>query len=266
MLLHRLAQAIEEKIASTRTMRLSSGRFELGTSALDVANYWFLHSLCSALPALRHHLQDRRSHPEEVYRDLARLAGALSTFSLESTPGRDSAIPASGPDFHFQGVGYSDPALSGNCGSIQHHHSPVPQSWTSYIYAAEVKDERCLRRSRWIFGVRSSLTDSADPPPNAQRSSKSAQPRASSSLCSALFPALSSCTFPSRPPLSTPRRTCTTSPSPSAAPAGNIYSRPNRLEFICPATWVTQPLNSPSSWRPQHDFFSSFSSARDEDQ
>ena len=30
----------------------------------------------------------------------------------------------------------------------------------SYIYAAEVKDERCLRRSRWIFGIRSSLTDS----------------------------------------------------------------------------------------------------------
>jgi len=85
MLLHRLAQAIEEKITSTRNMRAGSGRFELGTSALDVANYWFLHALCSSLPALRHHLQDRRSHPEEVYRDLARLAGALSTFALEST-------------------------------------------------------------------------------------------------------------------------------------------------------------------------------------
>ncbi|MGA2086917.1 MAG: type VI secretion system baseplate subunit TssK, partial [Terracidiphilus sp.] len=85
LLLHRLAQAIDEKIASTRSIRLGSGRFELGTSALDVANYWFLHALCSALPALRHHLQDRRSHPEEVYRDLARLAGALSTFALEST-------------------------------------------------------------------------------------------------------------------------------------------------------------------------------------
>ena len=70
LLLHRLTQAIDEKVTSTRALRLGSGRFELGTSALDVANYWFLHSLCSALPALRHHLQDRRSHPDVYKRQL----------------------------------------------------------------------------------------------------------------------------------------------------------------------------------------------------
>src|SRR5580698_2345096 len=43
VLLHRLAQSIEEKVTSTRAQRQGSGRFELGTSALDVANYWFLH-------------------------------------------------------------------------------------------------------------------------------------------------------------------------------------------------------------------------------
>ena len=159
LLLHRLTQTIEEKITSTRSLRLSSGRFELGTSALDVANYWFLHSLCSALPALRHHLQDRRSHPEEVYRDLARLAGSLSTFSLESAR---IEIPA-----------YRHHDLTSTFNEldalIRIHLEIVAPSNTvtlqfrkadQYIYSADVKDERCLRRSRWIFGIRSSLTDS----------------------------------------------------------------------------------------------------------
>ena len=30
----------------------------------------------------------------------------------------------------------------------------------NYIFAAEVKDERCLRRSRWIFGIRSPIAES----------------------------------------------------------------------------------------------------------
>jgi len=159
LLLHRLVQAIDEKIASTRNMRLGSGRFELGTSALDVANYWFLHALCSTLPALRHHLQDRRSHPEEVYRDLVRLAGALSTFALESA--RDEI-----PQYRHRDLTstfreldslirrYLEIVAPSNSVTLQFSKAD------NYIYAAEVKDERCLRRARWIFGIRSSLTDS----------------------------------------------------------------------------------------------------------
>jgi type VI secretion system protein ImpJ len=159
LLLHRLAQSIEEKIDSTRNMRLSSGRFELGTSALDVANYWFLHTLCSALPALRHHLQDRRSHPEQVYRDLARLAGSLCTFSLDST--LDEIPPYRHLDLHFTFREldslirrYLEVVVPSNFVTLQFHKAD------HYIYAAEVKDERCIRRSRWIFGIHSSLTDS----------------------------------------------------------------------------------------------------------
>jgi type VI secretion system protein ImpJ len=159
LLLHRLAQAIDEKIASTRSIRLGSGRFELGTSALDVANYWFLHALCSALPALRHHLQDRRSHPEEVYRDLARLAGALSTFALESTqveipPYRHLDLTSTFRELDALIRRYLEIVAPSNTITLQF------RKVDNYIYAAEVKDERCLRRSRWILGIRSSLTDS----------------------------------------------------------------------------------------------------------
>jgi type VI secretion system protein ImpJ len=159
LLLHRLAQSIEERVESTRNLRRGSGGFELGTSALDVANYWFLHALCSALPALRHHLQDRRSHPEDVYRDLARLAGALSTFSLESA--RDEI-----PQYRHRNLAstfkeldtlirrYLEIVAPSNTVTLQFRKAD------NYIFAADVKDERCLRRARWILGIRSSLTDS----------------------------------------------------------------------------------------------------------
>ena len=159
LILHRLVQAIDEKVMSTRSMRLSSGGFELGTSALDVANYWFLHALCSSLPALRHHLLDRRSHPEEVYRDLARLAGALSTFSLEATkdeipPYRHLDLTSTFKEMDALIRRYLEVVAPSNSVTLQFRKAD------NYIFAAEVKDERCLRRARWIFGVRSSVAES----------------------------------------------------------------------------------------------------------
>jgi type VI secretion system protein ImpJ len=159
LMLHRLLQTIDEKITFTRSIRLSSGRFELGTSALDVANYWFLHALCSTLPALRHHLQDRRSHPEEVYRDLARLAGALSTFSLEATqeeipPYRHRDLTSTFRELDALIRGSLDVVAPSNSIMLQFRPS------APYIHVADVRDERCLRRARWILGIRSSIADS----------------------------------------------------------------------------------------------------------
>jgi type VI secretion system protein ImpJ len=159
LILHRLVQAIDEKIVSTRSVRLGSGRFELGTSALDVANYWFLHALCSSLPALRHHLQDRRSHPEEVYRDLVRLAGALSTFALDSARDEIPAYRHRDLASTFKELDalirrYLEVVAPSNTVTLQFHKAD------NYIYAAEVKDERCLRRGRWIFGIRSPIAES----------------------------------------------------------------------------------------------------------
>ena len=159
LILHRLVQAIDEKVTSTRDLRLSSGGFELGTSALDVANYWFLHALCSSLPALRHHLLDRRIYPEEVYRDLARLAGALSTFALESARDEIPAYRHRDLTSTFKEMDalirrYLEVVAPSNSVTLQFRKAE------NYIFAAEVKDERCLRRARWIFGVRSPIAES----------------------------------------------------------------------------------------------------------
>jgi type VI secretion system protein ImpJ len=158
--LKRLTDALEEKITVTRTGKKTVGQFEAGTSALDVANYWFLHALCSALPALRQQLANRNGHPEELYRILAELAGSLCTFSFDSSP---LNIPAY-DHLDFNRVFFE---LEEH---IQRHLEIVVPSNTvtldfrrseQYVHVADVLDERCFRRSRWIFGVRSDIAESA---------------------------------------------------------------------------------------------------------
>lgn len=155
----RLADSIEQKITVTRRGKKNVGQFEAGTSALDVANYWFLHALCSALPALRHELATRTGHPETLYSILAELCGSLCTFSLDSNP---ATIPAY-DHLDLNRVFYE---LEDH---IQRHlEIIVPSNYVTldfkraeqYIHAAPVVDERCLRRSRWILGIRSDIAES----------------------------------------------------------------------------------------------------------
>ncbi|HAW2457487.1 TPA: type VI secretion system baseplate subunit TssK [Escherichia coli] len=56
----------------------------------DVSLFWLLNALNSAEPVLSDFLRYPAVHPELVWRELARLAGALLTFSLEHNV---SAVP-----------------------------------------------------------------------------------------------------------------------------------------------------------------------------
>lgn len=155
----RLTDSIEEKITVTRRGKKNAGQFEAGTSALDVANYWFLHSLCSALPALRHQLATRTGHPEKLYTILAELMGSLYTFSVEPNP---SSIPA----YNHMDLNGVFANLEGNI--RRHLEIVVPSNTVSldfrqgdpFTSSAPVVDERCLNRARWIFGIRSDIAES----------------------------------------------------------------------------------------------------------
>jgi len=56
-------------------------------SSEEVLSYWMSHSLHSGLTGLRHLMTLPRCHPESLFREMARLAGSLSTFSTEFEAG-----------------------------------------------------------------------------------------------------------------------------------------------------------------------------------
>ncbi|HEU5458335.1 MAG TPA: type VI secretion system baseplate subunit TssK [Terracidiphilus sp.] len=159
LLVRRLLDAIGEKSSTVARSARRHGRFEAGTGALDVANYWFLHALHSTIPPLQHLMATRRAHPEVVFVELSRLAGALCTFAVDSDPRQL-------PKYDHRNPGLCFHELDAH---IRRHLEIVVPSNTitlefqpleSYIQAADVRDERCLRRARWVFGIRSSIGES----------------------------------------------------------------------------------------------------------
>ncbi|HTZ90230.1 MAG TPA: type VI secretion system baseplate subunit TssK [Alloacidobacterium sp.] len=160
LLFKRLIDTIGEKSATIARSARRHGRFEAGTSALDVANYWFLHALHNTIPPLQHLSATKHAHPEELFVELSRLAGALCTFAVDSDP-------RTLPSYNHRDPGPAFRALDAH---IKRHLEIVVPSNTvtlnfsptePYIQEADVIDERCLRRARWVLGVRSSLGESA---------------------------------------------------------------------------------------------------------
>jgi type VI secretion system protein ImpJ len=159
LLVKRLLETLAERIQSLSRATQRTVRFESGSSALDVASYWFLHALSSAAPVLRHLYATRHAHPEELFVELSRLAGALSTFGTVS--GVDEL-----PSYDHRNPGESFHALDSFI--RQHLEIVTPSNTVSlqfspsepYIREAEVADERCLRRARWIFGIRADMGES----------------------------------------------------------------------------------------------------------
>ncbi|WMJ65383.1 type VI secretion system baseplate subunit TssK [Klebsiella variicola] len=78
-LLHRL-QARRRRLMA---MRRESNARMADFAVADVSLFWLLNALNSAEPVLSELHQDPSRHPELLYRELARLAGSLMTFSLE---------------------------------------------------------------------------------------------------------------------------------------------------------------------------------------
>lgn len=160
LLFKRLIDTIGEKSATIARSARRHGRFEAGTSALDVANYWFLHALHNAIPPLQHLSATKHAHPEELFMELSRLAGALCTFAVDSDP-------RTLPSYNHRDPGPAFRALDAHI--KKHLEIVVPSNTVTlnfkptepYIQEAEVVDERCLRRARWILGVRSSLGEAA---------------------------------------------------------------------------------------------------------
>lgn len=78
-LLHRLAARRKRLMA----MRRESNERMADFAVADVSLFWLLNALNSAEPVLTELHQTPSRHPELLYRELARLAGSLLTFSLE---------------------------------------------------------------------------------------------------------------------------------------------------------------------------------------
>jgi type VI secretion system protein ImpJ len=155
MILRRLVEILNEK---SRIMALSgrqSGQPLPDYFRRELANFWLLHTIHSSIGVLQH-LEAKHGHPEELYVELARLGGALCSFSLETHP-RDLPV-------------YDHENLS-ECFAIldahirRHLELNLPVSCVtipftpkeSYYWIAPIQDPRLIENSRWIIAVEARL-------------------------------------------------------------------------------------------------------------
>jgi type VI secretion system protein ImpJ len=157
-MLRNLVGQLDEKstVFTQEQQHQRNGAFQAGMSARDVSQYWFLHALNSNVPALRHFMLCQHAHPQELFREMSRLGGALCTFGLE-------VHPRSLPAYDHWNLDTCFAALNDH---IQRHLEiwmptkaiRIPlQAVESFLYQGEVKDERCLGPGRWILEIQSPI-------------------------------------------------------------------------------------------------------------
>jgi type VI secretion system protein ImpJ len=156
-MLERLVEVLEEKSSVvSQDPQQAAGKFQAGMSARHVAQFWFLHAINSSLTPLRHLLLSKHGHPEELFREMSRLAGALCTFGLDTHP---RSLPA----YNHRDPGAGFDMLDEH---IRRHLEIVVPSQAiliplkaveRYFYEGEIKDQRCFGSSRWLLGVHSPI-------------------------------------------------------------------------------------------------------------
>lgn len=156
-ILQRLVEMLDAK-SGAMVGGPTEGQGPGGRASGDVASFWLSHAVHSGVAPLRHHLHTKHVHPERVYVELARLAGALCTFALD-------AHPATLPTYDHDHLGECFTALD------QHIRANleiiVPTGYVTvqlrrsaqYLQVGAIVDKRCLGPSVWFLGVRSSIGD-----------------------------------------------------------------------------------------------------------
>jgi type VI secretion system protein ImpJ len=157
-LLQLLQQMVEILIEKGAVLGRDAGNSRSDFSTREIASFWLLHAVNSALAPLRHLLIAKRGHPEELFVELSRLAGALCTFSLDSQP-RDLPVYDhqnltdcfNQLDRHIRA--HLETVLPTNCIVI-----PLEAAGDCF-YEGKISDPRCLGNSRWVLAIRAGIAE-----------------------------------------------------------------------------------------------------------
>ncbi|MBB1199842.1 type VI secretion system baseplate subunit TssK [Enterobacteriaceae bacterium 89] len=136
-------------------MRRESNERLADFAVADVSLFWLLNALNSAEPVLTELLQTPSRHPELLYRELARLAGSLLTFSLENDAGDIPAYRHDAPEVVFPPLltlldKLLEASLPSRVVSIELKHD-------DQIWKGSLHDARLREGADFYLSVRSSM-------------------------------------------------------------------------------------------------------------
>jgi len=156
LLARRQIEILAAKSASLSGPRREKGRDLADFTTSEIASFWLLHTVNSSLPELRHLWQVRRGHPDELFRAMLRLAGALITFALNRSV-KDI------PDYDHNQLGASFGTLDALIRDLLETVVPskciaTPLRFVERLtWNAQIADERQLDAGQYLLAVSASL-------------------------------------------------------------------------------------------------------------
>jgi type VI secretion system protein ImpJ len=156
-MLARLVEMLDARAEALMAERRTVPTAQSEYATREIASFWLSHAIHASLGPLRHFLQTRSCHPEQLYAELSRLGGALCTFSLEAHPRMLPAYEHEQLERCFVALdrhirAHLDTILPTRCVKV-----PLAEA-DRFLYTGMVTDRRCYARAQWYLGVRSSAT------------------------------------------------------------------------------------------------------------
>ncbi|MEZ5306132.1 MAG: type VI secretion system baseplate subunit TssK [Pyrinomonadaceae bacterium] len=161
-LVNMMRQLVE--ILITKSSSLGEQRRQKNASMADfttseVAVFWLLHTINSAIPVMSHYFRSPLLHPEDLYLEMAKIVGQLLTFSLQEHPkdivkydhddlyGTFSKLSAQLRDL-------LETVIPSRC-------VPIPLEKTrETLYVGRIEDERLFKDAGFYLAVRSKIPES----------------------------------------------------------------------------------------------------------
>lgn len=152
MLLRRQIEILATKSATLSAPRRQRGKLLAEFSPSETANFWLLHTVNSYLPELKHIWKVRQSHPEPAYVAMLRLAGALSTFSLE-------ARPENLPDYDHNDLGNCFTLLDAAIRDLM--ETVIPSKFVAvpleirdhFVWGGTVTEDKYIREGQFFLAI-----------------------------------------------------------------------------------------------------------------
>ena len=160
-LVNMLRQVVE--ILVTKSSTLAEQRRQRSSSLADfttaeVAAFWLLHTVNSAIPIMAHLFRTRLVHPERLYTEMAELCGALTTFAVDRHPKDIVRYEHTDLYFTFSQLAADirdllETVIPTRCVAI-----PLEIVRES-LYVGRVQDDRLLKEAAFFLGVRAQLAE-----------------------------------------------------------------------------------------------------------
>ena len=157
-----LRQLVE--ILITKSGSLGEQRRQRNASLADfttseVAVFWLLHTINSAIPTMAHYFRSPLVHPEKLYLVMAELVGKLMTFSVEHHP--KDIVRYDHDDLYFTFYNLNAVLRELLETVIPSRCVPIPLEKTrDTLYVGRIDDPRLLKEAGFYLGVRAQMPES----------------------------------------------------------------------------------------------------------